>query len=140
MSFGLIFVTKNMIYGDLWYFGVILNTSKHLILVFSCMFDGIFEALKINFPPQFYPQQVKSIPNIVCRDKNFQLLYFGGSWGQFEKKILTKIQQKLSFKKYLIISKICLFQHIFWKNIIYFLKFIQNFHIFIIFRSLNDEL
>ena len=140
MSFILIFVTKNMICGDLWYFGVILNTSKHLILVFSCMFDGIFEALKINFPPQFYPQQVKSIPNIECRDKNYQLLYFGGSWGQFEKKILTKIQQKLSFKKYLIISKIRLFQHIFWKIIIYFLKFIQNFHIFINFRSLNDEL
>ena len=61
------------------------------------MFDGIFEALKIIFPPQFYPQQVKSIPNIECRDKNYQLLYFGGSWGQFEKKNIDKNSAKAKF-------------------------------------------
>ena len=68
------------------------------------MFDGIFEALKIMFPPQFYPQQVKSSPNIVCRDKNDQILYFGGAWGLFEQKNIDKIRQNLSLKKYLIIS------------------------------------
>ena len=50
-------------------------------MVFSCMFDGIFKALKINF----YPQQGKSIPNIVFRDKNGQILYFWGARGYLKK-------------------------------------------------------
>ena len=54
------------------------------------MFEGIFQALKFYFFAQFYPQQVESIPNIVCKNKNCQTLYFGGAWGLFEKKILTK--------------------------------------------------
>ena len=59
-------------------------------MVFYGIFNGIFEALKMYFPHQFYSQQVKSIPNIVCRDKNYQLFYFEGSWGQFEKNLLIK--------------------------------------------------
>ena len=82
-------------------------------MMFYGIFNGIFEALKMYFPPQFYSQQVKSIPNIVCRDKNYQLFYFEGSWGQFELKNFDKILQNLSLKKYLIISKIHPFQHIF---------------------------
>lgn len=134
LSFIHIFVTKSLKYVDFWYFEVILNTLKWLILVFSCMFDGIFKVLKINF----YPQQGKSIPNIVCSDKNGHILYFGGTWGLFEKKI-DKILQNLSLKKSLINTKSNPFSPYFWKIIIYFLEFIHNFHIFIDFSSLNDE-
>ena len=103
------------------------------------MFDGIFKALKINFYPQFYPQQGKSIPNIVCRDKNGQILYFWGAQGLFEKKKVDKILQNLSLKKSLINIKSNLFLAYFVKITIYFLEFMHNFHIFIDFSSLNDE-
>ena len=77
------------------------------------MFDGIFKVLKINFYPQFYPQQGKSIPNIVCRDKNGQILYFGGARGLFEEKKIDKILQNLSLKKSLINTKSNLFSQYF---------------------------
>ena len=92
------------------------------------------DTLKINFPPQFNLQRVKSIPNIMSRDKNYKFCIL---WGLLQKKSWQN-SPKFKFKKNPYNIKNNPFSAYFWK-IIYFLEISHNFHIFINFSSLNDE-
>ena len=103
------------------------------------MFEGIFEALKINFPLNFTLNKLKVFQIMRAGTKKCQNLYFGGARRLFEKQNTDKIFQNLSLKKSLINIKSNLFLAYFVKITIYFLEFMHNFHIFIDFSLLNDE-